>query len=60
VREHQAGVHHAAFSPDGQMIVTGSNDHTTRLWKTATGPSKPCKDMKAMSGMLDLAQMENE
>ena len=48
MREHQAGVHHAAFSPDGKMIVTGSNDGTVRLWETTTG--KPIKTLKGHEG----------
>ena len=27
----------AAFSPDGRRIVTASEDHTARVWDTATG-----------------------
>jgi eukaryotic-like serine/threonine-protein kinase len=30
-------VNGAAFSPDGQVIVTGSHDHAARLWKTSDG-----------------------
>jgi WD40 repeat protein len=27
----------ATFSPDGQRVVTSSNDHTARIWDAATG-----------------------
>ena len=34
----QAGeIFAAAFSPDGKLVMTGSCDHTARLWDTATG-----------------------
>jgi WD40 repeat protein len=34
---HTDSVVHAAFSPDGQRIVTASEDHTARVWKAANG-----------------------
>jgi WD40 repeat protein len=34
---HQGSVKHVAFSPDGKTILTGSSDHTGRLWDAATG-----------------------
>jgi WD40 repeat protein len=34
---HQKAVGVAAFSPDGKRIVTGSADHTLRLWDASTG-----------------------
>ncbi|MDX2214374.1 MAG: CHAT domain-containing protein [Oculatellaceae cyanobacterium bins.114] len=30
---HERSVIHASFSPDGQMIVSGSDDDTVRLWR---------------------------
>ncbi|TFK97759.1 Quino protein amine dehydrogenase [Pterulicium gracile] len=30
-------VHSVSFSPDGTRIVSGSRDHTVRVWDTATG-----------------------
>ncbi len=32
-----AGVMRAAFSKDGDILATGSYDHTVRLWRTADG-----------------------
>jgi WD40 repeat protein len=31
--EHDGYVKSAHFSPDGKQIVTGSEDHTARLWE---------------------------
>jgi WD40 repeat protein len=31
------GLSHAAFSPDGQRIVTASADHTAQVWNAGTG-----------------------
>jgi WD40 repeat protein len=35
--EHQGAVNSVAFSPDGQLIATGSADGTARLWSVAGG-----------------------
>jgi WD40 repeat protein len=34
---HSGAVRSAAFSPDGQRVVTASLDHTARVWNAATG-----------------------
>jgi WD40 repeat protein/serine/threonine protein kinase len=34
---HKLLVRVAAFSPDGQRVVTASEDHTARIWDVATG-----------------------
>ena len=34
---HSAAVRHAAFSPDGQRVVTASGDHTAQVWNAANG-----------------------
>jgi WD40 repeat protein len=34
---HRKAVTNAAFSPDGKRIVTGSQDHTLRVWVVETG-----------------------
>lgn len=34
---HHDRVAHAAFSPDGALVVTASNDHTARIWDARTG-----------------------
>jgi WD40 repeat protein len=35
--EHQGAVNSVAFSPNGQLIATGSADGTARLWSVARG-----------------------
>jgi WD40 repeat protein len=32
LKGHKYGVWSAAFSPDGKKVVTGSADHTVRIW----------------------------
>jgi WD40 repeat protein len=35
--QHEGAVRRAAFSPDGQLLVTGSADKTAQLWDVPTG-----------------------
>jgi WD40 repeat protein len=34
---HEDGVRSAAFSRDGSRVITASDDHTARIWNSATG-----------------------
>jgi WD40 repeat protein len=34
---HPGPVDNAAFSPDGQRVVTASDDSTARVWNAASG-----------------------
>ncbi len=34
---HSDSVNSVAFSPDGKLVLTGSDDWTTRLWETGSG-----------------------
>ncbi len=36
-RGHTAWIESVAFSPDGKYVLTGSMDHTARLWDVITG-----------------------
>ena len=34
---HEAAINCAAFSPDGERVVTASADKTAQVWEAATG-----------------------
>ncbi len=45
LKGHGETVYSVAYSPDGKYLVTGSFDHTLKLWEVATG-----KEVKTYSG----------
>jgi WD40 repeat protein/uncharacterized caspase-like protein len=45
---HTSGVSSVAFAPDGKQVVTGSYDHTARLWDVQSG-----KELRAFTGHAD-------
>ncbi|MEP7288261.1 MAG: TIR domain-containing protein [Chloroflexota bacterium] len=46
--EQSGTVYSVAFSPDGKMVATGSDDNSTHLWDSATG-----ERLQALSGHLN-------
>jgi WD40 repeat protein len=42
---HTSGVRSTAFSPDGKMLASGSDDKEIKLWDVASGP-----ELRTLSG----------
>src|SRR5207244_7599792 len=50
LKGHSAPILTAAFSPDGQRIVTGSGDQTAKVWEAASG--RPLLTLKGHSAPI--------
>jgi WD40 repeat protein len=50
---HQGAIDAVAFSPDGRLVATGSQDGTARLWDAATGDpiGKPLRHDKTVGAV---------
>ena len=51
---HEGALHSAQFSPEGQRVVTASDDGTAQLWDAATG--KPTGKPMKHDGAVNYAQ----
>jgi WD40 repeat protein len=52
---HGSHIYSVAFTPDGAAVVTGSLDHTVRVWDTATGKELRCFQNKDQDQVLCVA-----
>jgi eukaryotic-like serine/threonine-protein kinase len=56
--KHADVVYHAAFSSNGQWVVTSSEDRTARVWETASG--KPASPALPHSSAVTLAHFNSD
>lgn len=45
---HTNRVFSAAFSPDGERIVSASSDHTVRIWNTLSGKEESANSIRVI------------
>ena len=61
LRGHDARINSVAFSPDGEAIVTASDDGTARIWELSSGDSRtlegPGRDVKSAAFSPDGTQV---
>ena len=53
-----SGVNSVVFSPDGQLLASGSDDATVSLWETSTG--KKCRVLEGHSRAVTALYFEDE
>jgi hypothetical protein len=49
LKGHESPIYAAAFTPNGELVATGSFDQTLKVWSTATG-----EELKTLSGHTNL------
>ncbi|XP_036038678.1 WD repeat-containing protein 86 isoform X1 [Onychomys torridus] len=56
--DHRGGINWLSLSPDGQRLLTGSEDGTARLWSTADGQC--CALLQGHESYVTFCQLEDE
>jgi WD40 repeat protein len=49
---HEGTISRIAWSPDGRVLASGSNDHTIRLWDMETAPGTSCRVLAGHTGWV--------